>query len=123
MRPEYYRNRLSMNFGTLNPGLFLFGSVVYNHRQNPPMMDGPVQGGSGDSLPPEAVMKPPRNTPKPSSSGALEPQSGSAAEAQVQPETRQQRLERIRREIQAGTYETPEKLEAAIERMLGVLVD
>ena len=30
-------------------------------------------------------------------------------------ETRQERLERIRREIADGTYETPEKLEAALE--------
>jgi hypothetical protein len=39
------------------------------------------------------------------------------------PETRAQRLERIKREIAAGVYETPEKLEAAVERMLGVLID
>ena len=30
-----------------------------------------------------------------------------------------ERLARIQREIAAGTYETPEKLEAAIDRMLG----
>ena len=28
-------------------------------------------------------------------------------------------VERVRREIAAGTYETPEKLEAALERLLG----
>jgi hypothetical protein len=38
-------------------------------------------------------------------------------------ETRAQRLERIKREIEAGSYDTPEKLEAAVERMLGVLID
>lgn len=38
-------------------------------------------------------------------------------------ETRAQRLQRIRREIELGTYETPEKLEAALDRMFGVLID
>ena len=40
-----------------------------------------------------------------------------------QPETRQERLARIRAEIDSGLYETPEKLEIAISRMLGVLID
>ncbi len=40
-----------------------------------------------------------------------------------QPETRQERLARIRAEIDSGAYETPEKLEIAISRMLGVLTD
>jgi hypothetical protein len=30
-------------------------------------------------------------------------------------------VERVRREIAAGTYETPEKFEAALERLLGRL--
>lgn len=30
-------------------------------------------------------------------------------------------VEQIRREIAAGTYETPEKLEAALERLLGTV--
>jgi hypothetical protein len=30
-------------------------------------------------------------------------------------------VDQIRREIAAGTYETPEKLEAALERLLGSL--
>ncbi len=39
------------------------------------------------------------------------------------PETREERLERIRAEIDSGVYETPEKLEIAISRMLGVISD
>lgn len=34
---------------------------------------------------------------------------------------RQQRLAEIRRQIEAGTYETPEKLEAAVDAMLANL--
>lgn len=34
---------------------------------------------------------------------------------------RQQRLAEIRRQIEAGTYETPEKLEAAVDAMLAKL--
>jgi len=34
------------------------------------------------------------------------------------PETRQARLERIKREIAAGTYDTPEKMEAALGAFL-----
>ena len=37
-------------------------------------------------------------------------------------ENRQARLAEIRREIEAGTYETPEKLEAAVEKLLERLV-
>ncbi|REJ69279.1 MAG: hypothetical protein DWQ31_05255 [Planctomycetota bacterium] len=33
-------------------------------------------------------------------------------------ETREERLARIRQEIAAGTYETPEKLEAAVDAFL-----
>lgn len=38
-------------------------------------------------------------------------------------ETHQQRLARIKSEIKAGTYDTPEKFEIALERMLGVYAD
>jgi len=37
-------------------------------------------------------------------------------------ETREERLERIRAEIAAGTYDTDEKLDIAIERMIGRVV-
>lgn len=33
-------------------------------------------------------------------------------------ETREDRLRRVRREIEAGTYDTPERLEAAVEAFL-----
>jgi len=34
------------------------------------------------------------------------------------PEIRQERVEEIRRQIAAGAYETPEKLEVAVDRLL-----
>ncbi|HVU86709.1 MAG TPA: hypothetical protein VHD36_05280 [Pirellulales bacterium] len=40
-----------------------------------------------------------------------------------QSETRDERLVRIRREIAAGTYETPERLNIAIERLAADLED
>lgn len=43
--------------------------------------------------------------------------------ANSQPETLDERLARIRAEIDSGLYETPEKLEIAISRMLGVITD
>ena len=39
-------------------------------------------------------------------------------QAHQAPEIRQQRVDKIRAEIAAGTYETPEKLDAAVERLL-----
>ena len=38
-------------------------------------------------------------------------------------ESHEERLARIKAEIEAGVYETPEKLEIAIDRMFGTLVD
>jgi hypothetical protein len=39
------------------------------------------------------------------------------------PETRRDLVERIRAEIEAGTYETPEKVDALVDRLLDVLGD
>lgn len=44
------------------------------------------------------------------------------AEAQQLPDIRHERVQAIRAEIAAGTYETPEKLEIAISRLLDELV-
>lgn len=59
---------------------------------------------------------------KPSNRTNSDPNSEQSM-SDLQPETRQERLARIRAEIDSGAYETPEKLEIAISRMLGVLVD
>ncbi len=40
-----------------------------------------------------------------------------SAEVELQDQFRAMRLEQIRQQIEAGTYETPEKLDAAVNRM------
>jgi hypothetical protein len=37
------------------------------------------------------------------------------------PEVRQELVARVRQEIRAGTYDTPEKLEAAVDRLAACL--
>ncbi len=44
-----------------------------------------------------------------------------AAKIHDLPEVRAELVQRVKAEIAAGTYETPEKLEAALERLLGSL--
>lgn len=92
--------------------------VVYNSRQNLPLPVCPEEGGSDKSPTPEGAMKPsrPDKTSVPDA-------TSTAGDAGNPRETRAERLARIKREIEAGTYETPDKLEAAVERMLGVLSD
>ncbi len=117
MRPSF-SNRCAIHFNSHKPGLSLAGGMDYNNRQILPLMIGPVQGNDGGSLPSEAVMKRSRKS-LPTSPAT----SDEAAQGATPVETRAERLARIKREIEAGTYETPEKLDAAIERMLGVFAD
>jgi hypothetical protein len=44
-----------------------------------------------------------------------------ATQPKAQPPMRTDLIERVRAEIAAGTYETPEKWQAALERLLGSL--
>jgi len=46
-----------------------------------------------------------------------------ARKAGLLPEVRAALVERVRAEIEAGVYETPEKLEAAVDEMLKDLAD
>ncbi|MBI1313230.1 hypothetical protein GC176_18210 [bacterium] len=45
-----------------------------------------------------------------------------AAEVELQNQFRAVRLEQIRQQIEAGTYDTPEKFDAAVNRMLEQLL-
>jgi len=45
-----------------------------------------------------------------------------AAKVQEIPDIRADLVARVRREIEAGTYETPERIEAAVERLLYDLI-
>lgn len=76
-----------------------------------------------------------RSEPRASSSGAEQASSSSAhrgedrvelsdaarllAKLQGLPEIRQELVDRVRAEIEAGTYETPERIDQTIEAMLG----
>jgi len=121
MRPANFHNRISSfnaaTTGSSIPGLSPQRGLDYNHRQKLPSWNGPAWGSDESPLPVGAAMASSRKSTTNPSGGAESPHSSGGME------TRTQRLERIRREIQAGTYETPEKLDAAIERMMGILVD
>lgn len=92
-------------------GLPQAGAPGYNFRQNLPVAANVVRPGDA-ARSPELGMK--RTTRHSTAASAPAP---SAPVTTL--ETRAERLARIQREIAAGTYETPEKLEAAIDRMLG----
>ncbi len=53
-----------------------------------------------------------------SSQGDTPPPPQPGEQPKKQTLTRQDLVERVRREIEAGTYDTPEKFEAALEKML-----
>ena len=92
--------------------------MVYNDQQNLP-----VSACSGQDRNDQCLSSAPEMTSsQPNSKPADATQSPAPAQPQ-QAETRAERLARIKQEIEAGTYDTPEKLEAAIDRMMGVLID
>jgi anti-sigma28 factor (negative regulator of flagellin synthesis) len=60
----------------------------------------------------------------PQSTGATEVRPASENDSKPpDPAIRTELVDRIRREIAAGTYDTPEKLEAALDRMLKRLAE
>jgi len=101
-------------FNSDNPGLSPCGELVYNERQNLPLAGKFQPDTARFSLNSEGAMKPARPKNLNRNPAALGPSAESMAT-----ETRAQRLARIKREIENGSYETEEKLELAIERMLG----
>jgi len=97
-----------------NPGLSLRGELVYNEQQNLPLAGKFQLDAVRFSLNSEGAMKPARPKKTNCDPVVLE----ESAESRTV-ETRAQRLARIKQEIESGSYETEEKLELAIERMLG----
>lgn len=85
---------------------------------------GPVSGGSPIRRTPQSTPSantPPVNEPRPvSPTDELDLSSVDAASNQVdlQGEFRSQRLARIQEQIANGTYETPQKLNIAVDRMV-----
>lgn len=84
------------------------------HRHGPDPLPGPLRGtpawwhGRKDDDPPTP------NT-MPTSSPTPEPAKRTRKPRKIRTEL----VERVRREIAAGTYETPEKFQAALDRLLG----
>jgi hypothetical protein len=79
------------------------------HHHGPKCLEGPVSGKQSWWLHPN-------ENPLPMTSpSALEPPRGD------QESVRGELVQRIRREIAAGTYETPEKIERALSRLLAHL--
>lgn len=119
MRPHIFSDSPSASIPSFESGLPQTSGMDYNHRQ-----ELPVEGPATRRLLPqvqrrEAGMESSR--PQSSSPGTLAQKS--TASQEVRPETRAERLARIRREIEAGTYETREKMEIAIDRLFGAMVD
>lgn len=119
MRPCHSAIDCSAEISHSEAGLPHTPRVDYNHRQDLPVRDSATRRALPQCQRREPVMKssrPDSPSPKPVETGHSEPKGRS-------PESRAERLARIRREIAAGTYETQEKLEAAIDRLIGVLAD
>src|SRR5262249_12055289 len=80
------------------------------HRHGPSCLEGPVSRRRGLWQEPQSAV-----TPSP------EPNSGNPRGKEIRrPDApiRRELVERIRREIEAGIYDTPEKMEKALERLL-----
>lgn len=85
---------------------------------------GPVGGGQPIRRIDQPVEQQASQEARPvSPTDELELSSVDSASAQVelQDQFRTMRLEQIRQQIEAGTYETPEKLDAAVNRMFDEL--
>ena len=129
MRPHKSHNRFTVSNASSGHGLPQHGDLDYTLQRKLPIPSTLNVRQLSESSLREAEMEPTRrqNSPSPpaSSPGSSDdPQpSDDPQRVESRMETRAERLARIRREIEAVTYETPEKLEQALERMMGILVD
>jgi len=82
----------------------------------PPLAPGPVQPTS--SVVPNTPANPPGGV-----SDVVEISTAAALAAKIQeiPDIRADLVARVKGEIEAGTYETPDRIEAAVERLLNDL--
>jgi len=82
------------------------------HSHGPSCLEGPVsRHRKGWGKPPAGIVPP----------SGREKRNMNSSEPTQQPEERPIRwdlVERVRREIEAGTYDTPEKMEVALDRLL-----
>lgn len=82
------------------------------HEHGPNALEGPIRGSSawwrGLSRPEEPAKPPPQATRKKTKKQEADKDKG----------IRKELVARVRREIEAGTYDTPEKWDAALDRLL-----
>lgn len=86
---------------------------------------GPIGGGQPVrrvEQPIEPPASPEARPVSPTDELELSAVDSAAAEVQLQTQFRAHRLEQIRQQIESGSYETPEKLDAAVNRMLEELL-
>ena len=80
---------------------------------NPGMPPNPVDAvGPANAVSPNASPSPPADVVEISSIARL------AAKIQELPDVRPELIERVKTEIASGTYETPDRLEIAIDRLM-----
>ena len=87
------------------------------HEHGPNSLEGPIRGTTAwwrGLEPPEE-----RLSPEPTTARDPTNRNDDPMEDDIRPEgIRKKLVERVRREIAAGTYDTPEKWEAALDRLL-----
>ena len=86
----------------------------------PSQVHGP-QGLQGPHFSNRAKNTPAEGVSRPADQLDISPAAEAAAQAAESEPVRQDLVARVRSEIASGTYETPEKLDAAVDRLLDEL--
>ena len=87
------------------------------HEHGPKCLEGPIRGTHAWWRGLEPLEEPPASQPAATPAQPTPKQSPKKEETGI----RQELVERIRREISAGTYDTPEKWHSALDSLLGRL--
>ncbi len=118
MRPaQSLINALLSHTASVDLALIAWGQFRYTRQELP--VTGSLHVSRFEHLfSSEAAMKP--QPPQSDKNFANEDStSQNEADAPAKPESRADKLARIRAEINAGTYDTEEKMEAALDRLIG----
>jgi len=85
------------------------------HRHGPSCLEGPLSWKRGRRRPDAS---PDTTSPPSANRGAGKMTDNESAPRNPERPIRWQLVERVRREIEAGSYDTPEKMEIALDRLL-----
>jgi len=118
MRPAHNNSKSTVSLLTASlPALIEAGIIGYSRQTLPASADG-ITAFRHTLTPSEDDM--PEQSPKENEAS----ETINRIDGPGQPvETRAEKLARIKAEIEAGTYDTDEKLEASIDRMFGTLFE